>query len=71
MIGSKRAGSKAFSALGVLEELKGRVAKELALGATAGAQGEINWNALKAARDFEAARQKFDVEKYRAILRRY
>jgi len=71
MIGSKGAGSKASSLFGLLEELKSKVTKDLALGAGAGALGERNWNALQAAKDFEAARQKFDVEKYRVMLRRY
>jgi len=71
MIGSKRAGSKATSALGALEGLKNEVAKNLALRAATAAQGERSWKALAAAKDIEAARQKFEVEKYRLLLRRY
>jgi len=68
MIGSKKVGSKA-SALGVLVDITSSLTKTLAQGAAAGP--ERNWNSLEAAKDFEAARQRFEVEKYRVMLRRY
>lgn len=70
MIGSKKAGSKA-SALGVLVDLTSSLTKTLALGAAASPKGQRNWSSLEAAKDFEAGRQRFEVEKYRVMLRRY
>jgi hypothetical protein len=68
MIGAKKAGPKASSAIDVWENLKQDMAKELTL--RSGGDGEPNWNAIKASKDL-AARQAFDVEKYRTLLRRY
>jgi hypothetical protein len=70
MIGEKKAGPKASSALDVWGKLKQDVAKGLTL-RSGGEGGEPNWNAIKAVKDIEAARQAFDVEKYRTLLRRY
>jgi hypothetical protein len=70
MMGWKKAGApKVSSALGVLAPKATDIAKQLALGK--GAQAEVNWNKVEAARNLEASRQRFDVEKYRALVRRY
>ena len=73
MIGSKRTGSKASSALGVLGGLlKKADVKDSALRLGLGASSkETNWNAIEAAKVFEATRQSFDLERARALLRRY
>ena len=69
MNGWKRTGPKPSSALGVLAPQASDVIKDLTLGV--GAQDEIDWNKVEAARAFEASRQKFNVEKYKALVRRY
>ena len=70
MIGAKKTGPKASTMLEVLERLKQGMVRELTLGVGKGAGGEINWNAIKAAKEFKA-HQTVEVEKYRALLRRY
>ena len=72
MIGAKKAEPKvpkATTALGVFENLKQNVIKQLNLGGRS-TGAEPNWNAIKAAREMQA-RQNFEVEKYRALVRRY
>lgn len=73
MIGAKKAvpepASKATSALGVLENLKQSVIGELRLGGSGSAGSEPNWNTIKAAREMQS-RRAFEVEKYRAMIRR-
>ncbi len=73
MIGSKRDGSKASPLVGFVTGLLRKVGVAsiaLKLGASRHAPGEVNWNALKAARELQAIRQRPDIEKYRALLRR-
>ena len=70
MIGAKRGSSKASSALGSLADLRKTAVKVLTLHARPGAAPEVNWNAVEAAKDFAAAQQRFDVERYRVLLRR-
>ena len=73
MFGSKRTDPKASSAIAVIEDLlKKTDAKDSALRLGVGASSkEANWNAIVAAKDFEATRHRFDVERSRALLRRY
>jgi hypothetical protein len=71
MIGAKRVGSKASSAHGALADLRKTVANVFTLDIRTGAAPETNWDAIEAAKDFAAAQQRFDVEKYRVLLRRY
>jgi hypothetical protein len=52
-----------------VESLKQSVVKRLNLGGERGAGAEPNWNAIKAAREMQA-RQNFETEKYRALVRR-
>jgi len=68
MIGSKKAGSKA-SAPGVVD--LSSLTKTLSVGVATGPERQRSWSSLEAAKDFEAARQRFEVEKYRVMLRRY
>lgn len=71
MMGAKGVASKGSSALEVLKGLKKSLVKDLALAKpVGGASQEVNWNAVKAAKEFQG-QQRFDVEKYRALLRRY
>jgi len=69
MIGERKAGPKT-GALGVLAQLKGRLPKDRGSGASAEAKNEATWNALKAAKEAEAARRKFELENYNVMLRR-
>jgi hypothetical protein len=71
MIGTKKAGSKTSSVLGALANLKIGAIKNQTPSVSGGAGAQVNWNAIKAAKDLEAARQAFDAEKYKALVRRY
>jgi hypothetical protein len=70
MIGEKRAGLK-VSPSGVLAELTSQVTRDLALRGGAAEPAEKKWNALKAAKEAEAARRKFELENSWMLVRRY
>jgi hypothetical protein len=75
MIGLKRDGSRASS---IVDKLTGLFRRDTAanvpvqLGALGGSSDEVNWEAIKAAREFEAIklRQATGIEKLRALVRR-